>query len=63
MQNSCTSKNLKNALQLAKELDIEIPLSKMIFDYMNELEQDGMLNDDQCAIARIYEKRMGVIIK
>lgn len=56
-------KDLKNALQLAKELDIEIPLSKMIFDYMNELEQDGMLNDDQCAIARIYEKRMGVIIK
>jgi len=56
-------KDLKNAVALASELGIEIPMSKMILDYMNEMEVDGKVNEDQCAIARIYEKRMGVEIK
>lgn len=56
-------KDLKNAVKLADELNIEIPLSKMILDYMNEMEEDGKVNEDHCAIAKIYEKRMGVEIK
>lgn len=56
-------KDLKNAINLADELNIEIPMSKMILDYMNEMEADGKVNEDHCAIARIYEKRMGVKIK
>lgn len=56
-------KDLKNAVKLAEELNIEIPLSKMILEYMNEMEQDGKSNEDHCGIAQIYEKRMGVEIK
>jgi len=56
-------KDLKNAVDLADELNIEIPMSKMILDYMNEMDSDGMVNEDHCAIAKVYEKRMGVEIK
>lgn len=56
-------KDLKNAVKLAEELNIEIPLSEMILEYMNEMEADGRVNEDHCAIAKIYEKRMGVEIK
>lgn len=56
-------KDLKNAVQLANELGVEIPMSEMVLDYMNELEADGRINEDHCAVARIYEKRMGVEIK
>lgn len=56
-------KDLKNAVLLANELGVEIPMSEMVLDYMNELEADGRINEDHCAVARIYEKRMGVEIK
>ena len=56
-------KDLKNAVQLAEELDVEIPMSKMVLDYMNEMEAEGKVNEDHCAIAKIYEKSMGVEIR
>ena len=56
-------KDLKNAVHLADELGIEIPISNMVLDYMNEMEADGKVNEDHCSIAKIYEKRMGVEIK
>jgi 2-hydroxy-3-oxopropionate reductase len=45
---------LNNAVQLANELGVEIPMSKMVLEYMNELETDGRINEDHCAVARIY---------
>lgn len=56
-------KDLKNAVHLAEELRIEIPMSKMVLDYMNEMEAEGKINEDHCAIAEIYEKNMGIEIK
>jgi len=56
-------KDLKNAVHLADELGIEIPMSNMVLGYMNEMEADGKSNEDHCAIAQIYEKRMGIEIK
>lgn len=56
-------KDLKNAVKLAEELNVEIPMSNMILEYMNEMEADGKVNEDHCAIAQIYEKRMGIEIK
>lgn len=56
-------KDLKNAVQLAEELNVEIPLTNIILDYMNEMESYGKINEDHCAIAKIYEKRMDVEIK
>ena len=56
-------KDLKNAVYMAEELGVEIPMSKMILDYMNEMEAEGKVNEDHCAIAKIYEKNMGIEIK
>jgi len=56
-------KDLKNALRLAEELRVEIPMSKMVLEYMNEMEAEGRINEDHCAIARVYEKNMGIEIK
>jgi len=56
-------KDLKNAVHMAEELGVEIPMSKMVLDYMNEMEAEGKINEDHCAIAKIYEKNMGIEIK
>lgn len=56
-------KDLSNALKVADELGVEIPLSKMVLEFMDEMERDGKAGEDHCAIARIYEKRMGIEIK
>lgn len=56
-------KDLKNAVHLAEELGVEIPMSKMVLDYMNEMEAEGKVNEDHCAIAKIYEKNMDIEIK
>lgn len=56
-------KDLKNAVKLAGDLGVDIPMSKMVLDYMNEMEDLGKVNEDHCAIVQIYEKNMGVEIK
>jgi 2-hydroxy-3-oxopropionate reductase len=56
-------KDLKNAVQLARELGVEIPMSEMVLNFMNEMEDLGKVNEDHCAIAKIYENNMGVEIK
>ena len=55
-------KDLKNAVQLAHELGVEIPLSQIMLEQMNQLETQGEINLDHCAVARIYEKAMQVSI-
>jgi 2-hydroxy-3-oxopropionate reductase len=56
-------KDLKNAVELADEMGVEIPMSKMVLDFMNEMESMGRVNEDHCAIVKIYEKNMGIEIK
>lgn len=53
-------KDLKNAKDLAEHLGVDIPLSMMVLDYMNQLEGMGKIDEDHCAVARIYEKAMGL---
>lgn len=56
-------KDLKNADRLASEMGVDIPLSRKILADMNRLEAEGRVNEDHCAVARIYEQDMGVEIK
>jgi 2-hydroxy-3-oxopropionate reductase len=35
----------------------------MVLDYMNEMEDLGKVSEDHCAIVKIYEKNMGVVVK
>lgn len=53
-------KDLNNAKDLAAHLGVDIPLSMMVLDYMNQMEAMGKVNEDHCAIARIYEQAMGL---
>lgn len=53
-------KDLNNAKDLAAHLGVDIPLSMMVLDYMNQLEGMGKVDEDHCAVARIYEKAMGL---
>lgn len=55
-------KDLKNAAKLADELGVAIPLSQIVLDEMNQLEAQGDINLDHCAVAKIYEQNMGVSI-
>lgn len=55
-------KDLKNAMMLADELGVAIPLSQYVLDEMNHLEAQGDINLDHCAVAKIYEQDMGVSI-
>lgn len=56
-------KDMKNALQLASEMDVEIPFSAMVLEYMNRMEADGLINEDQCALVKPFEKDMNVVVK
>ena len=56
-------KDLVNAIKLAEEMDVDIPMTRMVLQFMNEMETDGKINEDQCALVKIYEKQMNVEVK
>ena len=56
-------KDLMNAKQLASEMNVDIPLSEMIIDFMNEMKNEGKIKEDHCAIVKVYEKKMGIEVK
>ena len=60
---SVHQKDLNNAVALAKEMDVEIPISDMILHFMNEMEEDGQINLDHGALFKVYEKHMNIIIE
>ncbi|MCD8350311.1 MAG: NAD(P)-binding domain-containing protein [Planctomycetaceae bacterium] len=55
-------KDIRNAAKLAKEMGVSIPLSQVVLDQMDEIERLGLQNEDQCAMAKLYERDMGVSI-
>lgn len=55
-------KDLKNAAKLAADMGVKIPLAQIVLDQMNELESMGLVNEDHCAMAKLYERDMGVHI-
>ena len=56
-------KDLRNAVEFAAEMGVELPITDMVLGYMDELEDAGLINEDNSNLAKVYEKRMGVIIK
>lgn len=56
-------KDLRNAVEFAEELGVELPITSMVLGYMDELEGQGLINEDNSNLAKVYEQRMGVIIK
>ena len=56
-------KDLNNALGLASEMGVYLPLTSLILEYMAKLQKQGRENEDHCAITTIYEQEMNVYIK
>lgn len=56
-------KDMKNAINLANELEIKIPMSDIVLDYMNQMESIGLINEDQCALVKIFERDMDIEVK
>lgn len=49
-------KDLTNALETAHELDVPIPLSSQVLEYMHALKIDGHGKDDHGGLIQFYEK-------
>lgn len=56
-------KDIKNALELAKETGVELPLTELVLEQMTYLADNGMAKEDQCAMVKYYENTMGVTVE
>jgi 2-hydroxy-3-oxopropionate reductase len=56
-------KDLQNAVKYAEEMGVDVPIAKIVLEDMNELEVDGLINEDNSALVKLYEKRMGVEVR
>lgn len=56
-------KDMKNAMQLAEEMNVDLPLSAIVLDHMRQMDEMGLINEDQCALVKIFERDMDVEIK
>jgi len=55
-------KDLLNAIEYGDFLNIKLPLTEIVLDFMNKAETLGFINEDHCAIIKIYEDNMDVIV-
>ncbi len=56
-------KDINNAMELAEHLNVELPMTKIVKEQMDWMEAHGMINEDQCALAKYYEQAMGVEVE
>lgn len=56
-------KDIINAKQLAHELCIDLPLTDVILHVMDWMDDNGMINMDQIAMVKYYEKKMDTLVE
>ncbi|KAF5058397.1 NAD(P)-dependent oxidoreductase [Anaerotignum sp.] len=56
-------KDMKNATKLAEDMGVEIPMSTLVLNYMNRMDEAGLINEDQCALVKMFEQDMGIEVK
>ena len=56
-------KDINNAMDVAAHLGVELPMTEIVKEQMDWMDQHGMIDEDQCALAKYYEDAMGVEIK
>lgn len=49
-------KDLNNAIDMASDYGVTIPLASQVLDFMHEMEADGKAKEDHCCIIQHYEK-------
>lgn len=55
-------KDIINAKQLAHELSIDLPITDVILHIMDWMDDNGMINMDQIAMVKYYEKKMDTLV-
>lgn len=53
-------KDMHNAADVAEHLGIEIPMSRIVLQQMDWMNDQGRIDEDQCAMVKYYEEAMGV---
>jgi 2-hydroxy-3-oxopropionate reductase len=56
-------KDIINAKQFAHELNIDLPLTDVVLHVMDWMDDNGMINMDQIAMVKYYEKKMGTFVE
>lgn len=51
-------KDIKNAMELADYLDTKLPMTELVKEQMDWMNERGMINEDQCALVKYYEDAM-----
>ena len=54
-------KDIVNAVHYAEKLGVELPMTQMVLDVMDWMKDNGHIDEDQIAMVKYYEERMGVI--
>ena len=53
-------KDIHNAKNFAHKLGVDIPMTDVVCHVMDWMEDNGMVNEDQIAMVKYYEAKMGV---
>ena len=56
-------KDIKNALNVAESLGVDLPATKIVLEKMEFMEANNMIDEDQGALIKAYEKEMGVYVE
>ena len=56
-------KDVNNAMEMADHLHVELPMTKIVRDQMEWMKDNGMIDEDQCAMVKYYESAMSVVIE
>ena len=56
-------KDIKNAEHLAEKLGVKLPMTDVVLNCMTRMDKAGLIDEDQIALVKPYEKDMGVEVK
>ncbi len=56
-------KDMNNAMEMAEQMGVNLPMSRIVKEQMEWMKDRGMINEDQCALVKYYEDAMGVEVK
>ena len=56
-------KDIHNAMDMSQKLGIDLPMTRIVEQQMDWINDNGLINEDQAAMVKYYENSMGVTIE
>lgn len=50
-------------MELAEHLGVDLPMTRIVKEQMDWMNDRGMIDEDQCALVKYYEDAMGVEVR